>query len=128
VRELSILIVEDEFLIALQAEDALSEAGFNLAGTAASADDAVRMAMATRPALAIMDIRLAGKRDGIDAALELFTDHRIRCIFATAYADQDVMRRAQPANPLGWLQKPYTMASLVAAVQAAFEQLRAGPG
>jgi two-component system, response regulator PdtaR len=124
VQDLSILIVEDEFLIALQVEDALIDAGFTLAGTVASAEDAIRRATAHRPALAIMDIRLAGKRDGIDAALELFRDHGIRCIFATAHADQEVMRRAQPANPLGWLQKPYTMPSLVAAVRSALEQLR----
>jgi len=125
-QNLPILIVEDEFLIAMQAEDALTDAGFTIAGTVASADDAIRMAAEHRPALAIMDIRLSGKRDGISAALELFAAHGIRCIFATAHADQEVMGRAGPANPLGWLQKPYSMASLVAAVERALEELRLG--
>jgi two-component system, response regulator PdtaR len=118
-----ILIVEDDYLIAMQAEDALTDAGFNLVGIAASADQAVSMAEDHRPVLAIMDIRLAGKRDGIDAALELFQFHNIRCIFASAHADQEVMTRARPARPLAWLQKPYTMPSLIAAVLAAFNEL-----
>ena len=71
-----------------------------------------------------MDIRLAGDRDGIDTALELFRLHGIRCIFASAYSDQEARRRAAPAAPLGWLQKPYTMASLTAKVRAAVSELR----
>jgi DNA-binding NarL/FixJ family response regulator len=118
-----ILLVEDDYLIAMQVEIALSEAGFELAGIAASADEAIEIAVAHHPALAIMDIRLAGKRDGIDAALELFRNHDIRCIFATAHSDPDTSKRAEPAQPLGWLQKPYTMASLVDEVQRALEEL-----
>jgi DNA-binding NarL/FixJ family response regulator len=119
----SILIVEDDYLIAMQAEDALVEAGFTLTGVAASAEQAVAMAKSNPPALAIMDIRLAGKRDGVDAALELFNTQNIRCIFASAHADQGVVQRAQPAHPLAWLQKPYTVPSLIAAVRAALEEL-----
>ena len=74
-----------------------------------------------------MDIRLAGDRDGIDTALELFRSHGIRCIFASAYSDQEAQRRAAPAAPLGWLQKPYTMASLTAKVRAALSELRSRP-
>jgi DNA-binding NarL/FixJ family response regulator len=118
-----ILLVEDDYLIAMQVEIALSEAGFELAGIAASAEEAIEMAAAHRPAFAIMDIRLAGQRDGIDAALELFQNHDIRCIFATAHSDPDTSRRAEPAQPLGWLQKPYTMTSLVEEVQRALDEL-----
>jgi DNA-binding NarL/FixJ family response regulator len=114
-----ILVVEDDFLVAMQVETALAEAGFALAGIAVSAEEAVELAASQRPAVVVMDIRLAGKRDGIDAALELFQDHGIRCIFATAHHDQDARRRAKPATPLGWLQKPYTMASLIRMIRQA---------
>jgi DNA-binding NarL/FixJ family response regulator len=117
------LIVEDDFLVATQIESALADAGFEIAGTAASADEALELASSHRPALCVMDIRLAGSRDGVDAALELFRAHGIRCIFATAHYDHDVRSRAAGAYPLGWLQKPYTMASLVAMVRNAL----AGP-
>lgn len=119
----AILLVEDDYLIAMQVEIALSEAGFELAGIASSAEEAIEMAKAHYPVLAIMDIRLAGKRDGIDAALELFRDHNVRCIFATAHSDPDTSKRAEPAQPLGWLQKPYTMTSLVEEVQRALDEL-----
>jgi two-component system, response regulator PdtaR len=65
-----------------------------------------------------------GRRDGIDAAVELFRNHGVRAIFATAHCDDDARRRAQPAFPLAWLRKPYTVDSLVAAVRRAFHQLQ----
>jgi DNA-binding NarL/FixJ family response regulator len=51
--------------------------------------------------------------------VEIFRKLGIRCIFATAHCDRDVLERAQPAMPLGWLQKPYSMVSLVNAVRRA---------
>lgn len=119
-----ILIVEDDFLVVTQIEAALEEAGFEIAGIAASADEAIKLASSQRPLLCVMDIRLAGSRDGVDAALELFKVHGIRCIFATAHHDPDVRSRAQSADPLGWLQKPYTMVSLIAMVRRAMSDLR----
>lgn len=118
-----ILVVEDDFLVAMQVEAALTEAGFALTGTAASGEDALSMVAVIRPALVLMDIRLAGKMDGVDAALALFRDHGIRCIFATAHHDPEVRRRAAPAQPLGWLQKPYTMPAMLAAVRFGLSDL-----
>lgn len=118
-----ILIVEDDFLIAMQMETALSDAGLVLAGVATSAEEALDLAGSRHPALAVMDVRLAGKRDGIDAALDLFRQHGIRCIFATAHSDAEVTQRARPALPLGWLQKPYTMKSLIETVRNALNEL-----
>lgn len=114
---LSVLIVEDDFLVALAAEAALREAGFTVIGVAASADEAIAEAAAKQPSLVIMDVRLAGRRDGIDAAIELFRAHGIRCVFATAHADTEAHLRARPAKPLGWLQKPYSMLELVGVVR-----------
>jgi len=111
-----ILVVEDDFLIAMQTEAALAAAGFHVIGTAATAEHALELAEKERPALAVMDIRLASKRDGIDAARELYHELNIRCIFATAHDDEQTRKRAAPYAPLGWLAKPYTTASLVALV------------
>jgi len=121
-----ILIVEDDLLIASQMEAALTDAGFQIAGTASTGKEALQVAHAQSPKLVVMDIRLAD-RDGIDTALELFRSHGIRCIFASAYSDQEAQRRAAPAAPLGWLQKPYTMAALTAMVRAAVNELRSRP-
>ena len=119
-----ILIVEDDLLIASQMEVALTEAGFTIAGAASTGNEALQLAHSQSPTLVVMDIRLAGDRDGIDTALELFRSHGIRCIFASAYSDQEAQQRAAPAAPIGWLQKPYAMASLVAKVRAAVSELR----
>lgn len=118
-----ILVVEDDFLVAAQIEIALSDAGFDVAGVAASADEALALAQARRPALVVMDVRLAGERDGVHAAAEIFRKLGIRCIFATAHHDRQLLERAKPAMPLGWLQKPYSMVSLVNAVRRALKEL-----
>lgn len=119
-----ILIVEDDFLIAADVEASLKSAGFNVCGIAASADDAISLAKAHNPALVIMDIRLVGKRDGVDAALELQRDLGLRCIFASAHADDDTRRRAEPAHPLGWMAKPYATSSLIQLIKSSLILLR----
>ncbi|MBV9220823.1 MAG: response regulator [Methylobacteriaceae bacterium] len=119
-----VLIVEDEYLVALQMETELTNAGFEIVGIASSADEASALAAAHLPALAIMDIRLRGPRDGVEAALELFAKHGIRSLFVTAHYDPDTRRRAQPAEPIGWLPKPYSMPLLIAQVRAALAKIR----
>jgi DNA-binding NarL/FixJ family response regulator len=118
-----ILLVEDDFLVAMQMESTLTEAGFEVVGVASSGEDAIELAISERPRLVVMDIRLAGDRDGIDTALQLFAEHGLRCIFATAHQDEPARRRAAPAAPLGWLQKPYSMPSLVEMVLRSLKEL-----
>jgi two-component system, response regulator PdtaR len=118
-----ILIVEDNFLVASQVEKALSDAGFDVTGVATSAEEAVALAHSGNPALIVMDVRLAGERDGIQAAVDIFQGLGMRCIFATAHYDQMTRDRAKPAKPLGWLEKPYSMASLVDTVRHALKEL-----
>jgi two-component system, response regulator PdtaR len=117
-----ILVVEDDFLVASEIEVALQAAGFTVTGVAASADEAIALAQGDAPDLAIIDIRLHGTRDGVDAALVLFREHAIPCIFATAHADEAVRARAAGASPRGWLQKPYTMPLLIEVVRRALAQ------
>lgn len=119
-----ILIIEDDLLIASQIEATLAEAGFEIVGVTGSGEEALELAKDRRPTLAVIDIRLAGDRDGVDTAIELFRSHGVRCIFASAYSDSEARRRATPAAPLGWLQKPYSMGSLSAMVRAAASELR----
>ena len=119
-----ILIIEDDLLIASQMEAALLGAGFGVIGAVATGEEALELAKAQMPDLAVVDIKLAGDRDGVDTAIALFRSHGVRCIFSSAYSDQHARRRAEPAAPLGWLQKPYSMASLTNAVRVALSELR----
>lgn len=123
-RAARILIVEDDFLVAIEVEAALMEAGFEIAGIATTAEEAIALAVAHHPALVVMDVRLASRRDGIDAAIELFRDHKIRSIFASAHADPVSRRRAAAADPLGWLQKPYATDSLIDMIQRVLQDLQ----
>jgi DNA-binding NarL/FixJ family response regulator len=118
-----ILIVEDDFLVAADVEAALLDAGFEIAGIAETAETALASVVAEKPSLVLMDIRLAGSRDGIDTAIELYRDHGIRCLFASAHSDALARSRAGAAKPLGWLQKPYSMGRLVEAVNRALADL-----
>lgn len=114
-----ILLVEDDFLVSMEMEIGLEEAGYRVAGIAATAEDAVELAARHRPALVVMDIRLASERDGVDAALEIYRTLGIRSIFASAHGDSRIRARAAPARPLGWVAKPYRVETLLKAVREA---------
>jgi len=116
-----VLIVEDEFFVALDLETTLRKAGFEVVGVANNAADAVRLAEAHKPTVIVMDVRLAGQRDGVEAAIEIFERLGIRSIFASAHHDAGTMARASRANAAGWLAKPYSSQSLLAAVEAAIK-------
>jgi two-component system, response regulator PdtaR len=117
------MVVEDDFLVASQIEACLRQAGFEVVAVTDTAEEALQLASQLRPLLAVMDIRLASKRDGIDAAIDLFQTLGIRCVFATAHIDQYARTRAGPAKPLAWVPKPYAMPSLIGAVREAVREL-----
>jgi DNA-binding NarL/FixJ family response regulator len=121
-----ILIVEDDYLISTDMETELSAAGFEIVGVATSAEEAIDAARQRKPDLVVMDIRLEGERDGVDAAVEIFNATGIRSLFASAYHNAETQRRAEAAAPLGWVAKPYTMRSLVEAVRRALQSVQ-GP-
>jgi CheY-like chemotaxis protein len=104
--QLRILIVEDEAFVRLDLEHALASAGYVVVGSAVSADNAVSKAEQERPDLVLMDIRLVGERDGIDAALEIRERFDIPSLFVTAFASDAMRERAAPGKPVGFFQKP----------------------
>jgi DNA-binding NarL/FixJ family response regulator len=114
-----ILIVEDDYFVASSLEHRLMEAGYDVVGIAVSAAEAEQIARDKRPALAIMDIRLAGKSDGIEAAINLASNYGVPCIFATAHGDAETRLRAAKANPRGWVIKPYSMDAVILAIRSA---------
>lgn len=113
-----VLVVEDDFLVAGELEHWLSLAGFEVVGPAATADEAITLAREAKPDLVVMDIRLAGSRDGVDAAIEIYQSLGIRSVFATAHSDARTMARGKEANPLAWIAKPYSPSGLVTELKA----------
>lgn len=114
-----LLIVEDDWFIALEIEAVAQAAGHDVIGLVATADEAVELALARRPDLVLMDIRLAGPRDGIEAAIELRERADIPSLFVSAHQDPAIRAKAAPARPAGWLSKPFTEPQLNDAVTRA---------
>ncbi len=120
----SVLIVEDEWLVANEIEYELEKAGYEVVGIAISADEAVGLAGTHRPDLVLMDIRLRGGRDGIDAAIEIHCRYGLRCLFVSAHRDPATQELAAKIRPLGWVSKPFSGQQIVTAVKEAFRLLQ----
>lgn len=122
----SILIVEDEALIASYIQDVLEESGFIVAGTASSGIEALTVAGEALPDLALVDIKLAGPMDGIEVALLLRARYGISSIFLSGVGDPATMQRARDAAPLGFLEKPFRPSQVFNALQRALSRTASG--
>lgn len=114
-----LLIVDDDWLISMHLEQVLTTAGFEIVGTASDAATAIGLAERERPDLVLMDIRLRGSVDGVEAALEIVDRLGIQSLFVSAHTDPGMITRALAARPRGWLPKPFTEAEVLQAVRAA---------
>lgn len=111
-----ILIVEDEMFVAMDIELAVIKAGHRVVGFAGTAERAIALADELRPDLILMDIRLAGARDGVDAAIEIRQRFDIPSLIISAHADAKTRERATPARALGFIAKPFDHALLAVAL------------
>jgi two-component system, response regulator PdtaR len=107
-----ILIVEDELFVAMDIELVVQRAGHAVVGFAGSADRAIALAEECQPDLVLMDVRLAGTRDGIDAAIEIRRRFDIPSLIISGRADPITRERAKPARVLGFIPKPFDHALL----------------
>ena len=87
-----VLIVEDELLIACTMQEVLSLVGFDVIGVAATVSEALRLSDMHKPDLAILDVRLAGRRDGIEGAQLLRDRSGLPVVFVTAQGGSDYAR------------------------------------
>jgi DNA-binding response OmpR family regulator len=113
-----VLVVEDDYLVGLTICDLLEGAGYTVLGPAITGEEAVSLALDERPDLVLMDVRLAGEMDGVDAAIEI-ARCGIRSLFVSAHSDPQTRSRGAVAKPHGWLEKPFGNAELLGAVAAA---------
>ncbi|MFZ6031130.1 MAG: HD domain-containing phosphohydrolase [Chloroflexota bacterium] len=101
-----ILLAEDEALLAKDIEHKVTRMGYTFAGYAVSGEMAVTLAYQQRPGIVLMDIRLRGQMDGIEAAQRIHDELDIPIIFITAYADDETLQRAKTTEPYGYILKP----------------------
>lgn len=115
----SILIVEDERIVARDLAEALECLGYQVVGAAADVHAALELASAHQPSLVLMDVRIEGEVDGIETANVLRSRFGIPVIFLTAYADDDTLSRAKHSAPLGYIVKPFKSAELRGTIEMA---------
>ena len=114
-----ILVVEDDAVFAKSIQRQLKHLGYQTATVAETGEEAVSMAAQTTPDLILMDIRLKGLMDGIEAAEEIRRIHDVPIIFTTSNDDVDTFQRAQTTDPVGYLLKPFDEAHLHIAIEFA---------
>ena len=102
-----ILIVEDERLIATDLQRRLTRLGYTVVALAASGMEAVQKVLTLHPDVVLMDIRLQGDMDGIEAAQRIHASAAIPVVFMTAYVDADTQQRMRITSPWGCLYKPF---------------------
>jgi PAS domain S-box-containing protein len=121
----SILIVEDEGIIAENLTVKLKQLGYTVVGAAAKGHEAVEMAMRLRPDLILMDIKLDGEMDGIQAAEEIRTRYDVPVIYLTAHSDPATLARAKITGPFGYILKPFEIRDLATQIELALYKHRA---
>lgn len=115
----SILIVEDEPIIAADLQDRLIDLGYEVVGNVDSGEEALLKVRNQAPDLILMDVNLAGKLDGIETALLLRRITDASLIFLTSNSDDSTFRRARQAQPQAFLSKPFRGRDLVHAIELA---------
>lgn len=114
-----ILIVDDEVIIARMLELMLTDMGYSIAAQAHSGEEALEKAAETLPDLALMDINLPGKMDGIETAAHLQRIHDVPIVYLSAHCSDTILERAKITAPFGYVMKPIKEKELYAAIEIA---------
>jgi CheY-like chemotaxis protein len=109
---LRIMVVEDEAIVALDMARTIRRFGHFVIGPAASGAEAIHLAHTERPDLVLMDIRLKGSMDGVEAAVIIRRELAIPIVYVTGQADTATVQRAKKTEPAGYLNKPFTASEL----------------
>jgi PAS domain S-box-containing protein len=118
----SILVVEDESIIALDIKTTLQALGYDVRAIASTGQEAIDKAEQVRPDLVLMDIHLRGEMDGIDAIHRIRKQLDVPVIYLTAYADPATVQRARETEPYGYLLKPFEQRELQIVIEMALHR------
>lgn len=120
-----ILVVEDERITAEDIKSGLESAGYHVPALVSTGKDAVEKAGELKPDLVLMDIKLKGKMDGIEAAETIGSKFGIPVIYLTSYSDDNTVERVKTTHPsafilkepFGFLHKPFEENELCTAIE-----------
>ncbi|RMF02808.1 MAG: response regulator [Chloroflexi bacterium] len=122
--KINILVVEDESIVALDIKSRLLNLGYNVSALVSTGEEAVLTAARLKPDVILMDVKLRGEMDGIDAAEKIKTTLDIPVIYLTAYADEITLHRAKLTESYGYLLKPFEERELTATIETALYKHR----
>lgn len=117
-KDKSVLIVEDDMIISLVVESMVKKLGYNVIGKTISGEEAVNLANELRPELVLMDVRLKGDLDGIDAVAQIKKTYEPYVIYLTGNSDKLNYERAKKTNYSDLLVKPFTLDDLKKSLSA----------
>jgi AmiR/NasT family two-component response regulator len=120
----TILVVEDEGIVAQEIKSRLEKAGYTVCGVAHEGERAVADAEKLNPDLVLMDIRLKGEMDGIEAAGLIRERCNLPVVYLTAYTDPATLERAKVKEPFGYVVKPFETRSLMVSIEIALHRHR----
>ena len=115
----SVLVVEDESIVAKDIQNSLKKLGYSVPSVENSGEDAIDAAGQHRPNLILMDIMLKGEISGIEAAEQIKNRYQIPVIFLTAYADESTLSKAKVTEPYGYIIKPFKEIDLHTSIEMA---------
>jgi len=118
-----ILVVEDEAEVAETLQIMLKKFGYDVVGCETVAEDAIQKAGNLRPDLVLMDIELAGKMDGVQAADAIRKKYHIPVIYITAICDAKTLERVGASVPYGFLLKPFKENELHTVIEISLDSL-----
>ncbi|MEW6530447.1 MAG: PAS domain S-box protein [Thermodesulfobacteriota bacterium] len=114
-----VLVVEDEMIVSEDLAEGLMSLGYEICGAVSRGEDAVKLAETSAPDLVLMDIKLKGEMDGIEAAQLIRARLGTPIIFLTSYADSELVERAKLSEPSGYLIKPFSERELQVTIEMA---------
>jgi CheY-like chemotaxis protein len=117
-----VLIVEDETLIAEELRERLSQFGYSVIAAVDTADEGIAIATRERPDLVLMDIRLKGEKDGVQAAQEIRQQVDIPIVYVTAYSDRLTVDRARQTDHDAYVLKPFHRRELQSTIEVAMQR------
>jgi DNA-binding response OmpR family regulator len=116
------LIIEDETLIAEELKERLSRLGFSIIAAVDTADEGIAIATREHPDLVLMDIRLKGEKDGVQAAREIREQVDVPIVYLTAHSDRLTVERVKATEYDGFLLKPFQRRELQSTIEVAMKR------
>jgi chemotaxis response regulator CheB len=122
VQPATVLIVEDEAIVALNLERSLAARGYVVSAVVDSGEAALAAVRAAPPDVVLMDIRLPGALDGTEAGGAIWEQFGVPVVYVTAHGDEETLGKATATAPYGYVLKPFDPAQVHVAIQLALDR------